>query len=149
MAKKEDKSPFLVEDLIIEGILAGVFRTCDAVELTPFGEWLIKPFQTVLDREGYAKSVVDKIVPADSAEPIKDTAFLHRFVEIAVDANDQDALLNVLNREPYQQSVAAALGAASVQFGVFLCLCGVHCRMKVTEKGLLVASDGKLFRPKK
>jgi len=137
----------VVEDLIIEGILAGVFRTCDAVELTPFGEWLIGPFRPILDKEGYVEAMIDKIIPAGSTKSVKDTVFLQRFVKMAV-GTDEQALLSVLNKKPYQQHVVEALGAASVQLTVFLCLNGVYCREVATKKGLLKASNGKLSRLK-
>jgi len=144
VAKKEQETEFLVEDLIIEGILAGIFRTCDAVELTAFGEWLVKPFQEALDRDGYAERLVGRVFAQARGKQIPDTEFLRRFVEMAVDKSNEDSLLNVLNRDENRQKVTAALGAASVQFGVFLCLCGVYCKLKATKTGALSARDGKL-----
>jgi len=137
-----DEPKFQIEDLIIEGILAGVFRTCEAVQLTPFGQWVLEPFKDVFT-DDLAVTVVDKVFRAAGRQEMSDTDFLRGFVDLALKhGEDGLGLLEILNGKTVRAHVADALGAASVQFGVFLVLCGVYLKSLADEAHRVAVKDG-------
>ena len=144
MAKGQTKLEFMVEDLIIEGILAGVFRTCDQVELTPFGEWLVEPFQEELDPVT-AGEVVAAVFRRSGKNVLDDTEFLRGFMGMALEPRDDEPkLVKLLDAPPVCQKVLSALGAASIQFALFLCLCGVYCKWVAVRHRHLGLQKGDL-----
>jgi len=134
----------VIEDLIIEGILAGVFRTCDAVQLTQFGQWIVEPFKGVLTDDLAAKTV-ERVFQIAGGKKLTDTDFLRHFVDLSLKpGNEGLGLLEALNKPDARAHVAAALGAASVQFGVFLVLCGVYCKALAAQANRVTAKDGSV-----
>ena len=134
----------VIADLIIEGILAGIFRTCEAVQLTQFGQWVVEPFKDVLADDLAAKTV-EKVFQAANQDRLSDTEFLRHFVELSLKPGKGGlGLLEVLNEPDTRAHVAAALGAASIQFGVFLVLCGVYCKTVAECAHRVTTRDGSV-----
>jgi hypothetical protein len=140
-----DEDRLLISDVILEGMVAGLFESCELLRLSAFGEKIVGPFKPVLDT-AVRREACEMVFHASNATQLTQESFLLCFMRLLEKANQPgaqpipvfDDLAKRLDSEGEVARIKRLVCYLGVRFLTLFCLMALYVKEQCRSEKYLI-----------